>query len=192
MIEPRRSAVIVPVELPPSLERARLASDPMAALGVPAHITLLFPFLEPSTVGGAVLSRLRGVVRSQPRFGFALAEVRTFPTADGSPGVVYLASEPAAPFSRLTRAIWAAWPDHPPYEGAHEEVIPHLTIADHTTGAAEIEALAAAELPIPRRAEEAWLLVEGEDDRWRPGARLPLGGPERAGDEPAGEEGQAE
>ena len=45
------------------------------------------------------------------------------------PDVVYLAPEPDAPFRRLTAALASAFPDYPPYEGAHEEVIPHLTVA---------------------------------------------------------------
>ena len=41
----------------------------------------------------------------------------------------YLAPDPPEPFSRLTEAIVERWPDYPPYEGIHETVIPHLTVA---------------------------------------------------------------
>ena len=41
------------------------------------------------------------------------------------PGVVWLDPEPAEPFRSLTAAIVARWPDHPPYGGVFDEVIPH-------------------------------------------------------------------
>ncbi|WP_067499887.1 2'-5' RNA ligase family protein [Actinoplanes sp. TFC3] len=41
-------------------------------------------------------------------------------------------AEPAAPLIALTHAITAAYPQAQPYQGAHPEVIPHLTIGhDH-------------------------------------------------------------
>ena len=43
--------------------------------------------------------------------------------------MAYLAPEPPEPFARLTEAIAERWPDYPPYEGIHETVIPHLTVA---------------------------------------------------------------
>ncbi len=46
------------------------------------------------------------------------------------PGVVYLAPEPADRFSRLIDDLVAAFPHHPPYGGAFDEVIPHLTITE--------------------------------------------------------------
>ena len=40
-----RSGVIVRIRLPPELEELRQRHDPMAPFGVPAHVTLLYPFL---------------------------------------------------------------------------------------------------------------------------------------------------
>ena len=40
-----RSGVIVRIRLPPELEELRQHHDPMAPFGVPAHVTLLYPFL---------------------------------------------------------------------------------------------------------------------------------------------------
>ena len=167
------------MELPPELERARLAGDAMAGLGVPAHVTLLFPFLEPSTIRDVELARLANVIGACPAFDFALVAVRAFP-GDASRAVVYLAPEPAEPFRRLTRSIWRAWPDHPPYGGAFTELVPHLTIADPAPGVADLEALARPLLPLRRRAEDAWLLVEEEDARWSRAASFPLGTPTEA------------
>ncbi len=48
--------------------------------------------------------------------------------------VVYLAPDPAEPFVALTEALAAAFPDCPPYGGAFDEPVPHLTIG-HTRSA---------------------------------------------------------
>jgi 2'-5' RNA ligase len=165
-VEPHRSAIVIPVELSASLEAARLSGDPVAALGVPAHITLLFPFLEPRVIDAATETALAAVIGRERAFEFTLVEVRSFPPGEASAGTVFLAPEPAAPFVRLTRAIWAHWPDHPPYGGAFDTVVPHLTLAEAASRQAEIEAIARADLPMRRRAEEAWLLVEGDGGRW--------------------------
>jgi hypothetical protein len=37
------TAIIVPITLPEELARLRRAHDSMAARGVPAHVTILFP-----------------------------------------------------------------------------------------------------------------------------------------------------
>ena len=37
--------------------------------------------------------------------------------------------EPREPFVELTQAVWRRWPGHPPYGGAHREIVPHLTLA---------------------------------------------------------------
>jgi hypothetical protein len=39
-----------------------------------------------------------------------------------------------------------------------------------------VEAAVKPGLPIAAHAVEAWLMVEGDDDRWRAGHRFPLGG----------------
>ena len=43
--------------------------DPSAAVGVPAHITLLYPFKPPDEVDGAVLDKLCHGSRALRRFG---------------------------------------------------------------------------------------------------------------------------
>jgi hypothetical protein len=91
--------------------------------------------------------------------------------------VLYLEPEPAERFSALTRAIAAAWPEHPPYEGAHDEVLPHLTVAESEDGALldELAAQVEPRLPIEARVHEATLIVEDEHGRWHEFRRLPLG-----------------
>jgi 2'-5' RNA ligase superfamily len=168
------SAVIVVVpEAEPVVGEHRAALDRAAAWGVPAHITVIYPFLPPRLIGPDELRRLRGAVRSVPRFEVAFTGVRWFDDA-----VVWLDPQPAAGFRALTRAVWAEFPDHPPYGGAHGEAVPHLTIgagADPDALSAAARA-AAARLPFTAPVEVAHLF-QGRDapGSWRSVAELPLG-----------------
>ena len=82
---------------------------------------------------------------------------------------MWLHPEPSAPFAALTEAVWRRFPAYPPYEGAHDVVIPHLTVSDTPR---EIE----VELPIRARAREVVLIEEGLDGRWSVRRRFPLQG----------------
>ncbi len=139
-------------EAEPHVAALRLAHDSSAVLGVPAHITILFPFAAPESVDEHAVQAL---IASHPAFAFELRSVARF-----DDGVTYLAPFPARPFVRLTRAIAKRWPGHPPYEGLHAEVIPHLTVAECRV---ELD----PPLPIACHAHEVLLLAEEE-----PGGRF--------------------
>ena len=91
---------------------------------MPAHITILYPFMPPDEITPAVLAELREFFAQFAAFEFTLPELRRFPK------VLYLAPSPAEPFKALTHAVVERYPDYPPYGGGYSEVIPHLTIAD--------------------------------------------------------------
>jgi 2'-5' RNA ligase len=165
------SAIIVPVELPVAARRLRDGLDPVAALGVPAHVMLLYPFMPPGLLDDEVRRRVAAIVATERSFSFALARMERWPS------VVWLAPEPDEPFRRLTAALHAEFPDYPPYAGVHEEVIPHLTIVEDPRP----EWLAAAEralpqmLPIRDVAREAHVIAQDGDRPWSTLWRLPLG-----------------
>jgi hypothetical protein len=120
---PRLTALIVPVpEAEPYVSDVRLVHDGSAALGVPAHITILFPFVD-----GADLDEeaVEDVLAPFTAFAFELDRVGRW-----DPGSVWLHPEPSTPFSELITAVWQRWPAHPPYEGAYDVVIPHLTVSE--------------------------------------------------------------
>jgi hypothetical protein len=158
----RRTALIVPVpEAEPSVGAIRLANDSSAARGVPAHITILFPFLPADELDEAALRELFGRF---PAFDFALDGVARF-----EDGHVWLRPDPAWRFADLTAAVSQRWPTHPPYEGAFDEVIPHLTVSETPL---ELELA----LPIACRAREVVLIEEEEPDgSWRTRAPFELG-----------------
>ena len=157
----------------PLVQAYRNEHDPAAALGVPAHLTVLYPF-HPPGLAPAILARLAALFAQCAPFDYALAELRRFP------GVLYLAPEPEAPFRALTRRVVAAFPDFPPYGGRFMDVIPHLTLAQLEDAgrldrvAAHFQAVCGARLPLRLRTE-AVALMDNEQGAWRVCATFPLG-----------------
>lgn len=140
--------------------------DPSAAAGMPAHVTVLYPFLEPSLIDGQVERKLAGVVGTVPGFEAEFPQVGAFSD------VLYLAPEPASPFHALTEAVWSAFPETPPYGGAYAEVTPHLTVghiaepsAFTATRNSLLRALAVG--PVPRVLATEITLVDNSTGRWR-------------------------
>ncbi len=160
------SALMIAVpEAEPLVKALRDKFDPSAATGVPAHITILYPFIPPHEITAAVLTGLRELFARFPVFEFTLRELRRFPK------VLYLAPVPAESFKGLTSAVVGRYPGYPPYGDTFPEVIPHLTIADVDTpdrlDAIEGDFLQrhGAELPVTALAYEI-LLIEDSSGRW--------------------------
>jgi 2'-5' RNA ligase len=162
------SAVIVRLRLPAGLERLRRARDRSASHGVPAHVTILYPFLPQSDLTGTVRGELASIAREIRAF-----DVR-FSTVARWPGVVYLEPEPRAPFRAMIDRVVARWPDHPPYDGAVDEVIPHLTIAEHDDPLDDVLAAVPGFLPFEAPATGLEVLAETGEGRWRSRWRLPF------------------
>jgi len=120
---PATAFIVAVPEAEPLVSDLRARFDPSAALGVPAHVTVLHPFMPPAEVTPEVLERVAVALRGMRAFDFVLARVMRFP------GVLYLAPEPAAPLVALTEALIRAFPQYPPFGGAHERIVPHLTVA---------------------------------------------------------------
>jgi 2'-5' RNA ligase len=108
--------------------------DPSTRLGVPAHVTVLAPFMAPAQVTPEVLRRIGRVLGAFPSFSFELRKVGRFAAT------AYLAPEPATPFVSLTQAIVAEFPDYLAYGGAYPDIVPHLTVADGDAALADLAA----------------------------------------------------
>lgn len=165
------TAVVVRITVPPALARLRRAWDRDARAGIPTHVTILFPFVEPRDLGRSVRDELAGIAAAHEPFDVRFERVGRFP------GVLYLAPLPADPFRRLTSGVTARFPGFPPYGGAYDEVIPHLTIAEADDDGAldEVAVLVSRQLPFSARVAELEVLVESGEGRWHRRWRLPLG-----------------
>lgn len=99
-------------------DRAYLSADPSYTH---AHVTVLGPFLP--AVDDAATALVAKVVASVEPFAFRLDRLATYPN-----GCVHLKPEPDEGFRELTRRLWAAFPECPPYAGEHPRSTPHLTL----------------------------------------------------------------
>lgn len=142
-VEGSATALIVPVQA-----ASELREESVQEFGMPAHVTLLHPFLRSRRISHSIERELDALFAEVPAFDFTLAEVGYFPK------VLYLAPQPAAPFVALVEAILARWPEQQPYGGAFEDIVPHVTLADRDAVPPELT----AHLPIHTRAEEVWLM----------------------------------
>jgi len=151
----------------------RARHDPSARLGVPAHVTVLHPFMAPDRVGPEIHARLNEVFSRWPVFDFRLARIARFP------GVLYLAPQDDAPFLALTAALVEAFPAYPPYAGRHATVVPHLTVAqadDVQLALAERELLSLfPPAGIACRCESV-AMMENASGLWRDMGSFPLAG----------------
>ena len=161
-------------EAEPLVHEWRGKGDPSAAHGVPAHVTLLHPFLPSGRIDDGVLAELTWFFRGVDAFAVCFDRVGRFEHE----GVVYLA--PAGPaLTDLARALARRWPECPPYAGAvaPDEVLAHLTIV-HTDDRALRQSAGDAvspQLPLVARAARASLWVCDDEGEWSEQASFPFG-----------------
>lgn len=165
----RRSALVVVVPEAQALyDSWRERWDP--APGVPAHVTLLFPFRPAAEIDDALLDELRRFFAVAEPFAVEFRGVGRFEE------VAYLAPEPAAPFVALTLALVACY-GYLPYGEAFDEIVPHLTIVNRAPPELldEVERALTPQLPLRAEVREAALIEEGADGVWRLRASFRLG-----------------
>ena len=133
-------------------------------------MTILFPFVPAAGLTSAHRSALEAIARTVEPVEIAFRRVGRFPT------VVYLDPEPSGPLRTLTDAVVARYPDHLPYGGAFDDVIPHLTVTDDGDAPLDLVAAEASRwLPFTHHAAALEVLVESPEGRWHRRWRLPLG-----------------
>ena len=172
------TAVVVPVRLPAPLEGLRRRTTPEAATGLPAHLTMLYPFVTPDALNEDLRLTLVAILSPIDAFDYRLAERRHWPDT------LYAAVAPEAPFRALQATLAAAFPEFPLYQGAFE-FDPHVTVVwGPRSGDADVATDPAWNLlPVSRQAAFVDLIVR-VDGRWQRRWRFPFQDPARP---PAGE-----
>ncbi|MQA35017.1 2'-5' RNA ligase family protein [Modestobacter roseus] len=166
--------VLVP-EADPVIGDHRLQFDVSASWGVPAHVAVVYPFVPPNQVDQGLLTGLRRVLAGLPAFDCVLDHTAWF-----GEEVLWLAPADDEPFRRLTEAVVAAFPDHPPYRGAHgADPKPHLSLAERRlgdeAGLRRVEETITGQLPIRSRIGTVSLFAgTREPDSWHVVAEFPL------------------
>ncbi|WP_116200291.1 2'-5' RNA ligase family protein [Amycolatopsis circi] len=170
------TAVIVPVPAADAVvDSYRQVLDHSAWWGVPAHVTVVYPFLPPDRITEAVVEDLREALTAVGSFECAFSRVGWF-----GKEVAWLAPDPAEPFRTLTELVWHRFPEYPPYGGAHAELIPHLTVGSTRLGDHSALRRAAAEvrskLPIRDEINRVRLIAGNAGARsWRTVIEFALG-----------------
>lgn len=172
--EMKRSAIIVELAHVGALSDLRDLHAQDARLGVPPHITVLFPFvdLEADGLTPSLRSRLARAISGVTPFEYRLTDTRWFGDT-----VLWLAPDDPEPFRRLTRAVLAEFPGCRPYDGAHDGLMPHATVGDSGSLAAlrRAEEQILPALPLCGMVAHAALIVEADPGTWRRAERFALG-----------------
>jgi hypothetical protein len=168
------TAIVVPVEgAELLLSTAATALDFDRPPGMPAHVTLLYPFVDAERlVVGHAYEAQRALSGVQP-FECSFSSIGRF---DDPPVAIYLEPKPVEQFSAMIEALIEAFPKFPPYGGAVEEVVPHLTIvetADRNLWA-EAEEWVKPQLPV-RTSVQGFSIYTQTDTGWVEQFKLPLG-----------------
>ena len=169
------SAVILRTRLPAGLERLRGRSLSAGADSVPAHLTLLYPFIEPDGLDVSVRRRIVAIAADHAPFDYLLLAAARWPDT------IYVAVAPVEPFVKLQSDLAAAFPNYPIYgKQAGFAFVPHVTIAEGASSddPSTLADAAWADLPRPARAS-ALEVIAGDGGTWRLVWRLRLGRPVR-------------
>jgi 2'-5' RNA ligase len=134
---------------------------------------VVFPFLPPERIDDEVIGALREIVRAVPRSRITFSHVDWFDDR-----VVWLAPRPDRPFRDLTTAVWRRFAEAPPYDGAHADIVPHLTIGHDAPVPVLSDAARAVSvlLPIVAAVETVRLIAGAPEPRsWHTLREFPLG-----------------
>jgi 2'-5' RNA ligase len=172
MPRPGQTALVLPVPAADPLLAAVAARYPDAVReGLPAHLTVLYPFVPADELDASVMQACAQIVR-----GIAPITVR-FTRCQVRPELIYLPPEPADQVQRLLEEVWARWPALLPYGGKYADASAHVSIAlgaqaeDQDAIVGLVEPL----LPVTTQLSELHVAALDEDG-WGIRSRLPFGG----------------
>lgn len=140
---------------------------------MPAHVSLLYPFVPESALTGQDEKGVRSLAASFPAADLLLEELVT---ASGFVGVTVPQLQP------IVDAFHTQWPGLRPYGGRFgTRPATHVTVAmgaDNPTTSAQVRTAVGSLLPLRTRAAAVQLVVLTEEG-WRPRFTAPLGVPGR-------------
>jgi len=135
----------------------RADHDWAATSGIPAHVTIRFPFLPPAEWEAA-------------REGSGLARFLPLPVTlarlEDRPGALVIVVAPDVGLRRMTEAAGTAWPHLPPHRDNRSDLAYHVTVvrtADASVRAAAWEAIE-PHLPLEVQGTELWA-ADGSPER---------------------------
>jgi 2'-5' RNA ligase len=165
-----QSGLIVAIELPAPLAAVRARFGALTSPGLPAHVTILFPFILVGSLDPSVGAALTGLSAARQPF------LARFEQVQRQDSMVWLVPGPQEPFLELTAAVVARWPAYLPYGGAYDSLIAHLTLVESSSEAiARATSAALRHGPFEVLVEEVQLIGEVESGGWRELDRFRMG-----------------
>ena len=167
---PLQSGLIVPIELPAPLAAIRAESGAKTSLELPAHVTVLFPFIPVGDLDPSVGAELTELAAASAPFRARFEQVQR------QAEMVWLLPVQQEPFLELTADVVARWPAYQPYAGAFDTVIAHLTLVESGSAAvARAASMALEDRRFEVLVEELVLIGETESGGWLEVDRFALG-----------------
>lgn len=161
--------VILVPEAEPIVGSWRARLDPAAAEGMPAHITVLYPFVPACEIDDRVLGAVRQMCDRHEPMNLE------FSSLDEFPDVVWVDPN-SEECTRLLEDARATWPDRPPYGKPDLEAIPHLTVTDQADAESAELARASVRASLPFRSRVASLALMAFDGQtWVLEQQFPFG-----------------
>jgi hypothetical protein len=96
----------------------RADHDWAAHYGIPAHVTVRAPFLDPQLWPGSPPAQLQTLLPLE----------LTLTRFDDRPGALVVLVEPDEHLRQLTDAVGALWPELPPHKGDRADFAYHMTV----------------------------------------------------------------
>ncbi|WP_098245608.1 2'-5' RNA ligase family protein [Streptomyces formicae] len=173
MPEPGTTAVVVVLpDAAPLLDAARRIDPALVRRGLPAHVSLLYPFVPVSALTDQDEKGVRSLAAGFPAADLVVEEVVT------APGFVAVTVPGLQP---LVDAFRAQWPALRPYEGRFgARPAAHVTVAmgaDDPTVADRVRTAIGSLLPLHTRAAAVQLVTLTEEG-WQSRLTVPLGVPD--------------
>jgi hypothetical protein len=133
---------------------------------IPFSLTLLYPWIPRDSMTDADIDGLREFFAGWPPLSFDLVRLAEIPGA-----VVYAVPEPDTQLRAMMRALWARYPEYPPYGQPGSDPPPHASIGrligdQRITLQQAIERIAPI-LPVRCDVREVALMEEEQVDRMR-------------------------
>lgn len=172
MPQPGQTALVLLVPAADPLLAAVAARYPNRVRGgVPAHLTVLYPFVPAAKLDMSVIEACAQIAGD-----IAPTSVR-FSRCHVRPGLIYLVPEPPGQIQRLLKSVQARWPVLPPYGGKYADAPAHVSIAlgADAVDQAAIFRLVDSLLPITCQFPELHVVALDEEKGWETRKRFPFG-----------------
>lgn len=161
--------VLLTPEVDPVVDRWRRRYDPVASFGMPAHVTVLYPWMRFAEITAEDRAALADLCCALPVIEMTFERFGRFDQT------LWLDPQPAAPIIELVERVVRRWPKFPPFGGAFPDIVAHLTLADRQNPTTMTDVVGDVGPRLPLRSTATVLsLMRLESRRWFVDSQFPF------------------